>query len=156
MPNHLGGEGFFAHYDGIFMFKDENGADRKGWYEYTDNFVNVLVALDPCNKENGTIEIAKVHNGSFENLLLNTKQNGTPEILDKIKTKINFYTIELNTGDIVIFNNLCPHKSEKNNSKQNRGTLYYTYTQEKHGSFYEKHFIDKKNSKNNKSKSLSK
>jgi len=151
-----GGEGFVAHYDGIFMFKDENGVDRKGWYEYTDNFVNVLVALDPCNKENGTIEIAEVHNGSFENLLLNTKQNGTPEILNEIKAKINFHTIELNAGDIVIFSNLCPHKSEKNNSKQSRGTLYYTYTQEKHGSFYEKYFIDKKNSKNNKSKSLSK
>jgi 2-aminoethylphosphonate dioxygenase len=151
-----GGEGFFAHYDGIFMFKDENGAERKGWYEYADNFVNVLVALDPCNKENGTIEIAEVHNGSFENLLLNTKQNGTPEISNEIKAKINFYTIELNAGDIVIFNNLCPHKSEKNNSKQSRGTLYYTYTQEKHGSFYEKYFIDKKNSKNNKNKSLSK
>jgi len=138
------------------MFKDENEAERKGWYEYTDNFVNVLVALDPCNKENGKIEIAKVHNGSFENLLLNTKQNGTPEILEKIKAKINFYTIELNAGDVVMFSNLCPHKSEKNNSKQSRGTLYYTYTKEKPGSFYEKYFIDKKNSKKNKSKSLNK
>jgi ectoine hydroxylase-related dioxygenase (phytanoyl-CoA dioxygenase family) len=151
-----GGDGFFAHYDGIFMFKDEKGVARKGWYEYADNFVNVLVALDPCNQENGTIEIAKVHNGSFENLLLNTKQNGTPEILDKIKKEINFYTIELNPGDIVIFNNQCPHKSEKNNSKQSRETLYYTYNQKKYGSFYERYFNDKKNSKNNKSKSLSK
>jgi ectoine hydroxylase-related dioxygenase (phytanoyl-CoA dioxygenase family) len=97
-----------------------------------------------------------VHNGSFEKLLLNTKQNGTPEILDKIQKEINFYTIELDPGDIVIFNNQCPHKSEKNNSKQSRETLYYTYTQKKYGSFYERYFNDKKNSKNNKSKSLSK
>jgi ectoine hydroxylase-related dioxygenase (phytanoyl-CoA dioxygenase family) len=150
-----GGDGFFAHYDGVFTFKDKNGINKRGWYDYTDIFVNVLIALDPCNKENGTIQIAKVHDESFESLLLKTKQNGTPEILDEELKKINFFNIELGVGDIVIFNNRCPHKSEKNLSNKSRGTLYYTYTQRKYGSFYDKYFNDKQGSKNNKSKSLS-
>jgi ectoine hydroxylase-related dioxygenase (phytanoyl-CoA dioxygenase family) len=150
-----GGEGFFAHYDGIFIFKDTNGISKKGWYEYTDIFVNVLVALDPCNKKNGTIQIANMHDESFENLLLKTKKNSTPEILEKELKKINFFNIELNVGDILIFDNRCPHKSEKNLSNKSRGTLYYTYTQKKYGSFYDKYFNDKQGSKANKSKSLS-
>jgi len=150
-----GGEGFFAHYDGVFIFKDAQGIDKKGWYEYTDVFVNVLVALDPCTKENGTIEIANAHNKTFEDLLLNTKQNGTPEILDEITKKTSFNSIKLDAGDVVVFDNKCPHKSSKNYSKQSRGTLYYTYTLAKYGSFYNKYFDDKKNSKNDKGKSLS-
>ena len=111
-----GGEGFFAHYDGIFMFKDEKNLNKKGWYEYSDHFINVLVALDICNKKNGTIEISKIHNDNFNNLLLNTKNNGTPDLLEEIESKLIFETIELNPGDIVIFSNQCPHRSKKNYS----------------------------------------
>ena len=60
-----GGEGFFAHYDGIFKFKNENNDYKKGWYEYSDFFVNVLIALNICNSENGTIEISNSQNQSF-------------------------------------------------------------------------------------------
>jgi ectoine hydroxylase-related dioxygenase (phytanoyl-CoA dioxygenase family) len=150
-----GGEGFFAHYDGIFIFKDKNNVNRKGWYEYSDTFVNVLVALDPCNKENGTIEISKIHNSNFNDLLLNTKNNGTPDLLGSIESELIFETIELNIGDMVIFSNLCPHRSKKNSSNNSRRTLYYTYTPARLGSFYEKYFEDKKNSKNKTAKSLS-
>ena len=33
-----GGEGFFAHYDGIFKFIDSNNNQKNGWYEYGDFF----------------------------------------------------------------------------------------------------------------------
>ena len=36
-----GGEGFFAHYDGIFHFIDPDNNQRNGWYEYGDFFINV-------------------------------------------------------------------------------------------------------------------
>ena len=37
-------------------------------------FINALVALDECNKKNGTIEIAKIHEGNFSDLLKKTKK----------------------------------------------------------------------------------
>lgn len=150
-----GGEGFFAHYDGVFIFKDEKNFYKKGWYEYSDHFINVLVALDMCDKKNGTIEISKIHKDNFNSLLKNTKNNGTPDLLDEIEKKLTFEPIILNPGDIVIFSNQCPHRSKKNYSNSSRGTLYYTYTLAKFGSFYEKYFEDKKNSQNKTSKSLS-
>ena len=150
-----GGEGFFAHYDGIFKFKNENNEDRKGWYEYGNFFVNVLIALDPCNMENGTIEISNAQKESFDKLLSNTKKNGTPDLLPEIEKKLKFKVINLNVGDVVIFSNTCPHRSKKNKSNFDRKTLYYTYTPLKYGSMYEKYFIDKSKSKNSNSRSLS-
>ena len=54
-----GGEGFFAHYDGIFNFVDNNNNLKRGWYEYGDFFINVLIAIDKCDKTNGALELAK-------------------------------------------------------------------------------------------------
>ena len=149
------GEGFYAHYDGIFTFKNSVGKIEKGWYKYTDFFVNVLIALDECNIDNGTIEIAEAHSEEYHKLLLNTKQNGTPDLIESVENNIKFNPIELDMGDIVIFSNTCPHRSKKNKSNDNRQTLYYTYSLLKDGSFYEEYFKDKPESKNTSSKSLS-
>ena len=75
-----GGAGFKAHYDGTFHFLDKNYKKKKGWYEYANYFVNALVAIDSCNAENGTIEIAKIQDKNFKKLLLDTNQDGSPEL----------------------------------------------------------------------------
>ena len=143
-----GGEGFYAHYDGIFHFIDHDNNKRKGWYEYGEFFINALVALDPCDEKNGTLEISKHHKGKFNDLLKNTKNDGTPALSEIIESKLSFDSIMLNIGDIVIFSNTCPHRSKKNNSEKNRRVLYYTYTLSKNGSKYDQYFIDKEKSKN--------
>ena len=143
-----GGEGFFAHYDGIFHFMDENNNKRNGWYEYGDYFINVLIALDECNLKNGAIEIAKADKGDFNELLKKTKNNGTPAITEEFESDITFNLIELNVGDIVIFLNTCPHRSKKNTTDKNRRILYYTYSLSKNGYKYQEYFEDKKKSKN--------
>lgn len=150
-----GGEGFFAHYDGVFKFKDKKKKTKNGWYEYTSDFINVLTALDNCTKKNGTIEVSNAHQNDFQILLQNTNKDGTPNIKKSILKKLKFKQINLNKGDVLIFKNTCPHRSKKNNSKKSRKTLYYTYTLSKYGSYYKKYFNDKKNSLNKKSKSLS-
>ena len=149
------GEGFFAHYDGVFITINESNKKENGWYKYTDFFVNVLVALDQCNNKNGTIELSSLHTGSFEELLKNTKKNGTPDLLKSVENRLIFEPVHLEIGDIIIFSNTCPHRSSKNLSNKNRRTLYYTYTKKSEGSFYDQYFHDKKNSKNKSSKSLS-
>jgi len=149
-----GGEGFYAHYDGVFKFKDKNGNIKKGWYEYGDKFINILLALDKSNKSNGALEISEADKGSFEKLLRNTKNNGTPDILKSYEKKKKFKLFKLNEGDLIIFSNTCAHRSKKNLSNFNRRSLYYTYSPKKNGSKYKIYFLDKKNSKNKNSKSL--
>lgn len=148
-----GGEGFYAHYDGVFQFRNKVNKLENGWYKYGKDFVNILVALDPCNKINGSIEVSKAHKNNFFSLLKNTNKDGTPNL--KNETKYKFKLIKLNIGDILIFKNTCPHRSKKNYSSSNRRTLYYTYSLSKFGSKYKKYFQDKKFSKNKNSKSLS-
>ena len=88
-----GGDGFFAHYDGVFKFKDEKDVLRSGWYEYGNYFLNALIALDKCNKENGSIELAKAHKGNFNELLKNTKNDGSPALTEEIELKTSFKLI---------------------------------------------------------------
>ena len=143
-----GGEGFYAHYDGIFKFKDDNDVLRNGWYEYGDYFVNALIALDNCDKNNGTIELANAHHGNFNDLLKNTKNDGTPALSTEIESKTSFELINLNIGDVVFFSHTCPHRSKKNNTQTDRRILYYTYGFAKNGSKYDEYFKDKDKSKN--------
>ena len=150
-----GGEGFYAHYDGIFNWIDSSGKKRNGWYEYADYFINSLLAIDNCDANNGTIQLSKIHDDTFENLLKRTKENGTPDLKINEENKCYFESITLNQGDLLIFSNKCPHRSFKNNSKTHRMTLYYTYNKLKDGDNYLKYFQDKIKSKNLTSKSLS-
>ena len=150
-----GGEGFFAHYDGIFKFVDSNNNKKNGWYEYGDFFINALFAIDNCDKNNGSIELAKFHDGNFNELYEKTKKDGTPAISKEVEDKTSFDLIELEAGDLIVFSNTCPHRSKKNNSKNDRRIIYYTYTPYEYGSKYEIYFNDKKSSKGL-SKALSK
>ena len=149
-----GGEGFKSHYDGVFYFVDSKNNKKKGWYEYGNFFISVLLSLDDSNQENGTIEIAKSHENKFYELIKNTNNDGTPILLEEIEKKTKFEKIHLNSGDVVIFKNTCPHRSGKNTSQTNRRILYYTYLSEEFGDQYQNYFNDKKISKNKTSKSL--
>ena len=143
-----GGDGFFAHFDGIFNFTNENDEKKRGWYEYGNFFINALVALDVCNIDNGTIELSKSHDGNFEDLIKKTKRDGTPALDKHIEKNLHFEPINLNIGDMIVFSNKCPHKSKKNNTNLNRRILYYTYTLSEYGSKYDLYFKDKEKSKN--------
>lgn len=91
---------------------------------------------------------------NFDELLKKTKNDGTLNLLDTEEIKNKFEKIILNSGDLVIFKNTYPHRSDKNNSKTERRILYYTYSNIENGSKYDDYFSDKKNSKNKTRKSL--
>ena len=143
-----GGDGFFPHFDGVFKFVNQENKKKNGWYEYSDYFINALIALDECNKKNGSIELAEFHKGNFNDLLKKTKKDGTPALNKKILNKTKFNLINLNVGDVVFFSNTCPHQSKKNETSKSRRILYYTYTKSKHKSKYFQYYQDKKTSKN--------
>tara|TARA_B100001057_G_scaffold77424_1_gene72295 strand:- start:42 stop:779 length:738 start_codon:yes stop_codon:yes gene_type:complete len=141
-----GGDGFAPHYDGVFYFK--RGKRRmRGWYEYSDVFVNCLIALDQRSKNNGYIEIAKENNIPFEKLIKNMNSKTRQMKKSVLKTAV-FKKLPLNIGDITLFSSKCLHKSKKNSSNRSRSLLYYTYNPSKYGNNYFKYYKDKKNSSN--------
>jgi hypothetical protein len=149
-----GGEGFFAHFDGIFIFTDKDGEKRNGWHTFANQFVNVLVSFDDYTPENGSLEIALKVKGTFKELLEHTKKNGSPDLLSGFEDQCNFEILQLNTGDLVLFDSNCPHRSRANHSQSQRRALYYTYNPSSQGDQYERYFKEKYSSKNVNSKSL--
>ena len=85
----------------FFYFKNNLNKNKKGWYEYSNYFLNVLIALDKCNSKNGTIEMAKSFRGNFFELYKYTKKNNTPDIEKKYEKKLRFEMINLEKGDCV-------------------------------------------------------
>ena len=77
------------------FFKDKNEKLKKGWYEYSNAFINVLVALDKCNRKNGALELAKKHNGGFNKLIKNTYNDGTPNIISSVEKNVNLNSLIL-------------------------------------------------------------
>lgn len=150
-----GGEGFFAHYDGIFNFIDFNGIETNGWYKYTNYFVNALIILDDFTLENGALEVSSSHSGDFTALMKNTKQNGTPDLTDEVEKACAFLPVCSPAGSLVVFSNTCPHRSSANRTQSSRGSVYLTYNRSEDGDLYEQYFEDKVGSKNTTSKSLS-
>ena len=68
--------------------------------------------------------------------------------------KLNFKKVDLNPGDLLLFSHLCPHKSDKNNSENNRRILYYTYAEGNNPNIYTDYFKDKDESITNKGGAL--
>lgn len=143
-----GGEGFYAHLDGVFQYACADGNVRNGWYEYTDLFVNVLIALDQFSEQNGPLEIAPMVSGDFNSLLKLTKSDGTPNLRDEVVKNLNFEPILCPLGSVVVFKNTCPHRSASNRSNDGRSGLYLTYNSSNDGDFYDLYFADKARSKN--------
>lgn len=142
------GEGFFAHYDGVFQFKNSDGDIRNGWYEYANDYNNILITLDEFTNENGPLEVANTHVGNFDQLLKNTTCDGTPNLKTEVEDRCNFTPMICGAGSIIIFKHSCPHRSSVNNSQKERGSLYWTYTPSDNEKIYEQYYKDKADSQN--------
>ena len=150
-----GGEGFYAHYDGIFEFANANGTTSSGWYEYANEFLSALLLLDDFTETNGAMELSDMHDEDWDTLYGRTKQNGTPDIREDLIDSYDSTKIIASKGSVLIFDHRVPHMSRMNKSEYTRRAIYYTYNPVKAGVFYEKYFSDKYNSRNTNSKSLS-
>lgn len=143
-----GGEGFSAHYDGVFEFETGDGEVRRGWHHYAPRFVSVLVAVDPFTTENGALEIAAAHSGDFEALLENTRKDGSPHLLTEVEAAEDFFPVIMEAGGVAVFKHSCPHRSGPNSSQTARGSVYWTYNSEGEGNHYNRYFEDKAKSTN--------
>lgn len=137
-----GGDGFAPHYDGVFYFK-KGKKNMKGWYEYSNVFVNCLIALDRKTNNNGFIEIAKEDKRPFKKLIKNIKSDETRQVKKSILKKTIFNKLPLDIGDLAFFSSKCLHKSGKNLSNKSRSLLYYTYNPARNGNNYIKYYKDK-------------
>lgn len=130
-----------------------DGETNNGWYEYGNEFNNVLITLDDFTDQNGPLEVAKNHIGNFDELLRKTTCDGSPNLKTEVEAKCHFIPLICRAGSIIIFKHTRPHRSSANHSQKERGSLYLTYTPSENEKIYKQYYIDKSGSKN-KDKSL--
>lgn len=158
-----GGQGYLPHIDGHFLWKDKNNKLQNGWKKYSDNFINLVLPLEQTNKKNGCLYVAKKKDtlklGKNFKKISQKMDPTTPNIQKKDFKKFKFYPIELDEGDILLFNWKCAHYSKKNFSKNSRMIFYATYYKKrnllKKNAIRQKYYKDKFHSKSGrKNKSL--
>ena len=98
--------------------------------EIKSNFMQVYVALEDQNIENGGMRIIPYHQTILEhydttNTHLNHKRAITPEDLDKIYKTHGIINLDLKAGDVMFFNHLIPHSSSSNNSPVDRKAMVF-------------------------------
>ena len=144
-----GGEGFKAHIDGHFYWKkSKKGRLLKGWNEYSNNFVNLVIPLEKSTKKNGCLYVASSKNtfnylGKTWSEIAKQLDYQTPNIKKEKLKYFDFKPIEMEAGDILFFDWKCAHFSKKNKSKSSRMIFYATYNLKKDSNVRSLYYQDK-------------
>jgi len=98
--------------------------------EIKNNFMQIYIALEDQNLENGGLKIIPYHDSFLKhydttNLHLNHKRAIEPEELDKIYNTHGIINLNLKMGDVLFFNHLLPHSSSSNNGPFDRKAMVF-------------------------------
>ena len=109
--------------------------DYSSWQIFPCSMVNVIVAIDGANAENGGVEFFP----GYQNRLLSAA-NEIRHMNTEEAAQIDLTKGELPVtmpGDLLFFHCLTPHRSAGNFSTKLRRQLYLTYSADEGGDFYE-------------------
>ncbi len=109
--------------------------DYSWWQEFPEDLINVALAIDAADAENGALELFPGHHK-----LLSTAGE-MRHMNDAEAQQIDPSTGEImitQPGDVVIFHCMTPHRSGPNLSNRLRRQLYLTYSAARHGDLYER------------------
>ena len=154
------GTGFNLHIDGHFYWKNKAGKKKRGWKEYSNKFINLVIPLDDCTKSNGCLklykkDVTKKIIGVGWEKITNKLSNCGPFLDKNISIEEKPFFAEMNIGDVLLFDWKCIHGSDNNMSDDDRAILYITYNSSKDGDLMSRYFKDKNESKSDQySKSL--
>lgn len=92
------------------------------WEGFPRSFVTVLIPIDQTTRENGCTEVFSGYHSSF--------LSDSPEtymLPDETVDPARRTWLEMEPGDIAIFDGLTPHRSDPNRSPAMRRTFYVSY-----------------------------
>lgn len=110
--------------------------DYSWWQEFPRDLINVVVAVDAADEQNGALELFP---GYHDRLL--SAPGEMRHMNEQEARQIDLGSGELmrtRPGDLVIFDSLTPHRSGPNVSSRLRRQLYLTYSPSAHGDLYQR------------------
>ena len=119
-----GGGGFAPHQDAAA-------------YRFVDHHISALVPIDRATITSGCLHFAP----GFDRGRLATDDRG--RLLAEVVNRLRWSPVELEPGDVVLFDSYTPHFSETNHSRGSRRALYLTYNARSKGDFRLRYYEDK-------------
>jgi phytanoyl-CoA dioxygenase PhyH len=148
----LGGEGY--HYHSKMILKDAKvgGAwawhqDYGYWYQngvLTPNLTSVFIAVDPCTKLNGCLQVVKNshHCGRLNHVLTGDQAGADRERVDEILKRPEHFPlvyVEMEPGDALFFHSNLLHRSDQNRSDNPRWAMICCYNARANDPYKESH-----------------
>jgi len=125
-----GGAGFGAHQDApAFITFDQR-------YHIT-----MMLAIDDSTIDNGCVQFSSPVE-TYKTLA----QNPDGTICSELEKELSWTSLEVQAGDIVLFDSYIPHRSPTNPSKKSRRAGFITYNRESEGCHRDDYFADKRRS----------
>ena len=121
-----GGDGFKAHQD-----------VQAGWDTYGSLHITMLISIDASTRENGCLEIAA---GAHRDGLLGERW----QPLADPDPRIIYQPCPTQPGDAIFFDSYVPHRSQANETSEQRRILYMTYGKAADGDHRVAYYADKR------------
>jgi hypothetical protein len=123
----VGGAGFAAH------------QDTPAYIGLAKDHISALVAIDTCNEDNGCLHVAPGRWNDQSDVPLLPSGVISPEA----ESAMSFVPVICEPGDLVFFNGYLPHRSNPNQSQQNRRAMFLTYNPRSQGDHHEAYYAAK-------------
>lgn len=145
----LGGEVYFYH--AKLMMKDAFTGGRHVWHQdygywykngcLTPDLMTVYMALDPCTKENGCLQVLRGSHkcGRVDHSFVAGQTGIDKERLKHLMDRYEKIYVEMEPGDALFFHCNLVHMADHNKSPKRRWTLLYSYNLRENNPVYKHH-----------------
>lgn len=113
-----------------------------GWNRYSDYFISVCISIDENSQNNGAMRFLST--GNYPKSLMT--DDWEPVTFDDPETlpRDQYQIVEINPGDIVIFDSYIPHGSPINHSDSFRRNIFLTFNSASKGELRQRYYEDRK------------
>ena len=143
---------FVPHTDGAFItYNYRLKKETPGWWTYATKFIHLNIMVTDNTTDNGCMYICKREstdpNYYIKKYFLNERSIKSGETDPKFHKEIRERSIPVTgkKGSVLIFDPLCLHYSDNNNSDKLRDLFLVTYNRFKDGDNYKLSDLDKQN-----------
>jgi len=102
---------------------------------------SVFIAVDPCTRENGCLQVLKQSHlaGRIDHILTGDQAGANRERVDELTKRLELVYVEMEPGDAIFFHSNLLHRSDQNTSDKPRWSMICCYNAAKNDPYKDSH-----------------